>query len=194
MKVKLGFMILLVLCIDSFAQEQSPRQRLLSSKGNLKVSKLFREEPVLPIDDPEAEQYRITFIPPFYNPIKIRVERRGTNYVLIGKRLSGQGGFDAGKLRTEKRRMLRLQEWNQLLALLKEADFWELPYLEKKPEPNQKEEETFCLHGSEWVIEGVKAGKYHVVDRYCPEVKSFRAVGVYLAKISGLKVKERELY
>jgi hypothetical protein len=165
-----------------------------SSPGNIKVSKLFGEAPVLPIGDLDAEIYRITFIPTFYNPIKIRVEKHGNEYVLIAKRLSGQGGYDAGKLKTEKRRRLRPQEWDCLLDLLKEAGFWELPYSEKKPEPNKKGEETICLDGSEWVIEGVRNGQYHAVNRYCPEVKSFEAIGLYLAEISGLRVKERELY
>lgn len=194
MKFILGLMIILILFLAALAQEQSPRQSLLSSKGNLKVSKLFSEAPVLPVDELDAEIYRITFIPTFYNPIKIRVEKRKNSIVLIAKRLSGQGGYDPGKLKTEKRQRLHLWDWNRLLDLLKEAGFWELPYLEKEPEPNEKGEMTICLDGSEWVIEGVKNGQYHVVNRYCPEVKSFQTIGLYLVKLSGLKVKERELY
>jgi len=194
MKLLHCLIIIPALFLAGLAQEESPRQKLLSSKGNIKVSSLFNEVPVLPVDDLNTEIYRITFIPTFYNPIKIRVEKRKNSYVLIAKRLSGQGGFDAGKLKTEKRRTLYLQEWDRLLDLLKEAKFWELPYLEKEEEPNEKGEITVCLDGSEWVIEGVKDGKYHVVNRYCPEVKSFLAVGLHLVKISGLNVKERELY
>jgi hypothetical protein len=194
MKLASSIMIISALFVTALAQEESIRQRLLSSPGNLKVSKLFRETPVLPIDDPDAEIYRITFIPTFHNPIKIRVEKRKNNYLLIAKRLSGQGGYDAGKLKTERRRRLHLPEWSRVLELLKDAGFWELPYLEKEPEPNEKGELTICLDGSEWVIEGVKDGQYHAVNRYCPEVKSFEAIGLYLAKLSGLKVKERELY
>src|SRR5438045_1537047 len=111
------------------AQDQNVRQRLLSSNGNLKVSKLFREAPVLPIDDREAEIYRLTIIPAFFNPIKIRVEKRKTNYVLIAKRLSGQGGFDAGTLKVEKRRKLTSAEFEHLTTLLRAANFRESPYL-----------------------------------------------------------------
>ena len=194
MKTIFSLTIILVLSVAALAQEESIRQRLLSSPGNIKVSKLFREAPVLPVDDLDAEIYRITFIPTFSNPIKIRVEKHKNEYFLIAKRLSGQGGFDAGKLKTEKRRRLRPQEWNRLLDLLKGAGFWGLPPLEKEPEPNEKGEVTICLDGSEWVIEGVRNGQYHAVNRYCPEVKSFEAIGLYLAKLSGLRVKERELY
>ncbi len=39
----------------------------------------------LPVDDLDAEIYRITIIPTFYNPIKIRVEKRKNHYILIAK-------------------------------------------------------------------------------------------------------------
>jgi hypothetical protein len=194
MRLILSLALIPALFVTASAQEENLRQRLLSSPGNLKVSKLFREAPVLPVDDPEAEIYRITFIPTFYHPIKIRVEKHRDTYLLIAKRLSGQGGFDAGRLKTENKRRLRPREWHRLLELLGEANFWKLPYLEKEAGPNEKGEETICLDGSEWVIEGVRNGQYHAVNRYCPESKSFEAVGLYLAKLSGLRVKERELY
>jgi hypothetical protein len=194
MKLAISIMIMTALFVTAVAQEENIRQRLLSSPGNIKVSKSFREAAVLPIDNPDAEIYRITFIPTFHNPIKIRVEKHKESYFLIAKRLSGQGGYDAGKLKTEKRRRVRPQEWSHLLELLKEAGFWELPYLDKEPEPNEKGEMTICLDGSEWVIEGVKNGQYHAVNRYCPEVKSFEAIGLYLVRLSGLKVREWELY
>lgn len=180
--------------VAALAQEESVRQRLLSSPGNIKISKLFKEDAVLPVDDADAEIYRITFMPTFYHPIKIRVEKHKNDYFLIAKQLSGQGGYDAGKLKTEKRRRLRPQEWRRLLALLKAAKFWELPYLEKEPAPNEKGETTVCVDGAEWLIEGVSNAQYHAVDRYCPEVKSFEAIGLYLVKLSGLRVKARELY
>jgi hypothetical protein len=194
MRLILSLALTPALFVTALAQEESPRQRLLSSPGNIKVSRLFREAPVLQTDDPEAEIYRITFIPTFHHPIKIRVEKQKDTYVLIAKRLSGQGGYDAGILRTERRRRLRPREWNRLLELLEEANFWKLPYLEKEAGPNEKGEETICLDGSEWVIEGVRNGQYHAVNRYCPEAKSFEAVGLYLAQLSGLRVKERELF
>ncbi|MBK8466725.1 MAG: hypothetical protein IPL32_12925 [Chloracidobacterium sp.] len=195
MRPILGLTIL-IFCLfaTALAQEETPRQSVLSSSGNIKVSKLFGEDPVLPVEDSNTEIYRITFIPTFHNPIKIRVEKHKNNYVLIAKRLSGQGGYDAGELKVEKKRTLGRKEWDRLLDLLRKASFWELPYLEKKQEPNEKGEVTICLDGSEWVIEGSRNGQYHVVNRYCPEVKSFQAVGLYLAKLSRLGVDKRELY
>lgn len=180
------------LCVTG--QDLNLREHLLESKGNIKVSKLFNEIPVLPIDDLEAELYRITFIPTFFSPIKIRVERHRGESVLVAKRLSGQGGFEAGTLKDEKRRRLNSAEWNRLVSLINKAAFWDMPYAEKEPEPNEKGELSVCLDGSEWVLEGVKNGKFHAVNRYCPDEKSFQEIGQYLAKLSGLRIKPRELY
>lgn len=187
--------VVVVILICSFAEAQDKvQEQFLQSNGNIKVSKLFNETPVLPTDDPEAELYRMTFIPTFFRPVKIRVERHKEEYVLVAKRLSGQGGFEVGTLKDEKRRRLKAEEWNRLLALIDEAGFWNMPYPEKKPEPNEKGELTICLDGSEWVLEGVKNGKFHAVIRYCPDEKNFKEIGLYLAKLSGLEIKQRELY
>ena len=185
--------VLILMCSFSEGQDKL-QERLLQSEGNLKVSKLFNETPALPTDDREAEIYRMTFIPTFFSPVKIRVERHGEEYELVAKRLSGQGGFEVGRLKDEKKRRLKPEEWSRLLALINKARFWNMPYAEKKIEPNEKGELTICLDGSEWVLEGVKDGKFHAVTRYCPDEKPFEEIGQYLAKLSGLKIKQRELY
>ena len=187
-------LIALVVFSLAKAQELTVRESLLQSKGNIKLSGLFDEPPVLPVNDLDAEIYRMTIIPTFFNPIKIRVEKHKTEYILVAKRLSGQGGYEVGTLKTEKRRRLKPAEWQHLIALLTQAGFWEMSYADKKREPNEKGEVEICLDGSEWVLEGVRQGIFHAVNRYCPDEKSFQAIGTYLAKISGLGVKERELY
>ena len=194
MKSLLTISLILVSFHRGYAQDSGVRASLFSSKGNIKVSKLFNETPVLPINDRRAEIYRITIIPTFYNPIKVRVEKHKAHYFLVAKRLSGQGGYNAGKLKTTKTRRLKPVEWEHLLDLIRKADFWEMAYLDKEPEPNEKGEVTICLDGSEWVLEGVKNGAFHAVNRYCPDVKGFVAVGLYLVKLSGLRVRHFELY
>ena len=42
----------------------------------------------------------------------------------------------------------------------------------------------------EVVIEGVKKGKYHMVDRWCPEEGAFREAALLLIKLSRLKIDE----
>jgi len=43
--------------------------------------------------------------------------------------------------------------------------------------------------GSEWIIEGVKNKKYHMVTRWTPS-GNFRSVGEYLISISRVSKKE----
>lgn len=176
------------------AQPSIVRERILRSEGNIKLSRVFGETPALPIDDVNVESYRITIIPTFFKPIKIRVEKHNGEYRIVAKRLSGQGGFDAGTLEVEKSRALKDSEWRHLMSLLAASQFWEMSYLEKEPKPNEKGEVEICLDGSEWVLEGVRNGEFHAVNRYCPTDKRFQAIGLLLTKLSGFKIKERELY
>ncbi|MEQ1642677.1 MAG: hypothetical protein ABL959_04425 [Pyrinomonadaceae bacterium] len=176
------------------AQELTPRESMLASKGNLKVSGLFKESPVLPIDVPGYEGYRIRVIPTFGNPISVRVEKRTNQYSLVGKRLRGQGGYSVGPLKAIKNRKLSAMEWKGLIQLLQGADFWNLAYLEKPAERNELGEVSICLDGAEWVLEGVREGKYRVVNRYCPDQKEFVDIGFRLLKLSKLGLKRRDLF
>jgi hypothetical protein len=190
-----SLLILLFVCSTCYGQEQEtdPATILRTSKGNLKVSRLFKESPVLPVTNKEAEIYRMSFLPTFYNPVKIRIEKHKNKYFIVAKRLSGQGGYDPGKLKSQKQRILKRAEWKRLITLLDSANFWKMPYLKKEAEPNSNGETTICLDGSEWVLEGVKTGKFHAVFRYCSDEKEYNAIGYYLVKISGLKINWRDL-
>ena len=64
------------------------------------------------------------------------------------------------------------------LSLLKNADFWNLA----------AKDDTQGLDGAQWIIEGVKNGKYHIVDRWRPEKGPFREAALFLVKHSKLKI------
>jgi hypothetical protein len=106
----------------------------------------------------------------------------------VAKWLSGQVGYDWGTLKGQKTRHRTEREWQKLLQLLDRATFWTLPYEDKEPEPNAKGELTICLDDTDWFLEGVSSGKYHVVDRYCPEANSFKAVGLYMVRLARLGI------
>ncbi len=91
-----------------------------------------------------------------------------------------------GTLKKEKKRHLSEIEWQTLLTLLNQASFWTLPSNDEKYEENEKGEVTICLDGATWFLEGVSLGRYHAVNRYCPESKSFEVVGLYMVKLSRL--------
>ena len=66
------------------------------------------------------------------------------------------------------------------------VEFWSLPSrLNDQPGPD----------GSQWVIEGVKAGKYHIVDSWMPQQGPVRELGLYLAiELALLRIPKNELY
>jgi hypothetical protein len=49
--------------------------------------------------------------------------------------------------------------------------------------------------GSQWIIEGTKDGKYHVVDRWSPKGGPIRTLGLALAMDLGqMKIPSKEIY
>jgi hypothetical protein len=74
-------------------------------------------------------------------------------------------------------------EW--FLGKIEESKFWELPSIQ----------ETLGLDGSQWIIEGIKNGSYHLVDRWSPKDGEVRAIGLAIMKaLAGLKLPAKETY
>lgn len=71
---------------------------------------------------------------------------------------------------------LSRKEWLEFEAKLSRAGFWYMPTMGG--------EQGF--DGARWIIEAHTIRKYHVVDRWAPEVK-FQKLGLYLIELSGLK-------
>jgi hypothetical protein len=186
--------ILLLSPVTSLPQESSPAEKIRTSKEYQNTLSLFKEPQIFPAANPDAEVYRILISPTFYHALSIRVERNGKDYGLVAKYTSGQVGYDRGTLKGEKKRHLTEKEWRRLLELINRASFWSLPSNDKEPEPNERGEATICLDNTDWFLEGVSGGKYQVVNRYCPESKDFKAVGLYLVRLSKLGIDERALH
>jgi len=139
--------------------------------------------------DKSAHVYRFLWLRTFDHPISVRVEvfRDGTGSVLT-KILSGQGGYEPGRLKSVKRRKLKRNDVEYLLARLDELEFWQLPSIEV--EPNE-----IRLDGAQWILEGVREGKYHVVDRWSPETPRGKAFGLmFLLDLARLKLLYQEVY
>ena len=194
MRKQLNLIALLILLpAASLSQEASPAEKYRSTKEYRNTLSVFRETPIAPAANPGTEMYRIFIVPTFSHPLSIRVERSGVDYVLVAKRLSGQGGYGWGTLKDEKRRRLSEREWRGLLKLLDETSFWTLPTGDARFEPNERGEVMICLDGTSWILEGVRGAKYHVVDRYCPELKGVREAGLYMVKLTKWGIKESDL-
>jgi hypothetical protein len=134
------------------------------------------EKSLLDISDAETETYRFLWLRTADEPVFVRVERRGDEIKLFTKELDGLGGFDPGEVLRSDEIGVRPQEFGEFLTRLAAADYWNLP-TENKEGGND---------GAEWILEGVKYGRYHVVERWSPESGAYREACLYLLKLSGV--------
>ncbi len=158
-----------------------PKNKIDESRANW-YSKHLRKmnEPILyTVTNKKIEIYRFTWLRTFHHPIMIRVYQSGEKGFLIAKELSGAGGYEPGELKHNVKRRLTKKGWQNILVHVKRSSFWSL----------KSNIDDGGLDGARWIMEGVKKGKYHMVDRFSPEKGSYRELCLYLLKLSGLKVK-----
>ena len=57
------------------------------------------------------------------------------------------------------------------------------------------DEKEVHLDGAQWILEGVRNGKYHVVDRWSPEKGDpVRGIGILALKLGRFKIHSEEIY
>jgi hypothetical protein len=139
------------------------------------------------VSTPAANSYRFLWLRSFHHPIAIRVDLNpdGTG-VLTTKIGSGSGGFRPGTLSENKSRLLSHEETSNFLSVVSEVHFW------NTPNPVNDQAGT---DGSQWIIEGVKRGSYHVVDRWTPTGGAVHRLGLLLAfDLAKVDVPKNEIY
>ena len=126
------------------------------------------------------EWYRFVWVPTFEHPafLRVDIESDGAG-TLLTHVWSGAGGYEWGKS-VKNSRKLTPEEQSALFETLADIGFWTLPSQVERP-PN-----VVVLDGTEWLIEGVKDGKCHVVARYSsPLTELFQTQ--FLASVAKLK-------
>jgi len=112
------------------------------------------------IYDSNGHIYRYTCFSLYFNQTVVRIEINddGTAdvYYKVSEGVAKGGGGGISKSETAK---LNEKETQEFLSLLSSADYWDLP----------KEIDLLGWDGDKVVVEGVKDGEYHIVDRYMPE-------------------------
>src|SRR5262249_10845266 len=105
---------------------------------------------------------------------------------LTTKMTSGAGGYAPGKLIQNDAWTLTKEQTDWFLELIEKNSFWKLP---------AKDETRMGCDGAQWIVEGVKNGKYHLVDRWTPENGEVRAIGMaMIEKLAKLRVDSQEIY
>jgi hypothetical protein len=100
------------------------------------------------------------------------------------KELDGAGGYEPGKLKLDRKRELTLEEWSGFMRHLDDSCYWQL----------LSQDHADGNDGSQWIFEGIKGGRYHVVDRWTPQNGSYRELCLFMLQLSGLKLDSSELY
>lgn len=131
--------------------------------------------------------YRFSYIPSFHATRIVVAFKEEGHPVVVGKVLSGKGGYEAGTLAQTTRRALSADEWRRLEQRLENAGLWEPP----------DRDDRVGADGAEWIVEGRKGGRYsfHVV--WSPTEGTFpqyRKVCSYMLELAGISPAAQDLY
>jgi hypothetical protein len=150
------------------------------------------DEPALSKIEIAEEVYRLLWLRTFDHPIAVRVQSHGDEFLLWSKQLDGRGGYEPGKLVVNTTKSITTVESTNLVRHIERASFWTLERLELERVDVGLQE--IHLDGTMWVLEGVKNGKYHYVDRCSPLSGKFRNSHIkfydcclYLLELSGME-------
>jgi hypothetical protein len=138
--------------------------------------------------DSKAESYRFVWLRTFHHPVIVRVDIKADGSAELTTKVSnGAGGYEPGKLIENASRPLIQRQTDKFLATIKRLQFWELP-------TNETSEGVGC-DGSQWIIEAVKDGKYHVVDRWTPGKGAVHDLGLtFIFGLAQMRIPKDELY
>ena len=143
------------------------------------------DEPVLYNYKTTDEIYRFTWLRSFHLPVVIRIQKHNFNFSIIVKVLSERIDNEPDDVITNTSESIFFLRWMVFKNKLNKADFWNMPMKDTSAQGND---------GAEWVMEGIQNGKYHFVDRWSARGSEFGEACKYLISISGLDIKEKDIY
>jgi hypothetical protein len=194
------FDLLLLLCGlgAAFAQEPYFPQGVLEDNAQgdsfrsswySKHLKAFEEPSLLQKSKgSSAQSYRFVWLRTFHHPIILRVDVRADGSAELTTKVSnGAGGYEPGKLIENTSRPLTQRQTETFVATIQRLQFWDLPTHETP--------ETVGCDGSQWIIEGIKDGKYHVVGRWKPAKGAVHDLGLaFVFGLAQMKIPKEQLY
>jgi hypothetical protein len=120
-----------------------------------------------------AESYRFLWLRTFNHPVVVRLDVKADGTSTLTKKVgSGKGGFSPGILVEDEAKTLTRDQTHAFLSKVTATDFWS----SENPVDDQR-----GTDGSQWIIEAVKQGRYHIVDRWMPREGVARDLGMMLA-------------
>lgn len=140
------------------------------------------DEPVLS-DSLPTKVFRFTWLRTFHNPIVIGLENNNDSIILYWKVCDGAGGYEPGKIIENKNKILTKKEWDDFVVNVNSINFWNLPTTQSG---------ILGTDGAQWILEGKKLGKYHVVDRWSGG--TIENICLKLLELTNIKIKKDDIY
>jgi hypothetical protein len=108
---------------------------------------------------------------------------------LHSRMTGGKGGYEPGGIRRYSRSWLRKSQTQALVAAVESAGFWNMATLA------EADNTVVNVDGAQWVMEGVRNGRYHMIDRWSPGTGDpVRGIGVLALKLSRFRIRPAEIY
>jgi hypothetical protein len=162
---------------DAFSDERVKRD---SPAYGYSLHLSFMEEPSLfkLAEIKDCEAYRFLWLRSFHAPFSFRLHVRqdGTGFLFV--KSTNRGGFE--QLVLSKATNLDQDQVQHFTTALEDLQFWIL---------QTSEQSHPGLDGAQWIFEGVKAGNYHVMNRWSPKDGQFRQLMQDLVALSGITVE-----
>jgi hypothetical protein len=89
------------------------------------------------------------------------LQKDNRGWVVVIARLSGQGGYEIGRLKSKKTRRVTESDVAKLRKLIAEMGLLNAPSLEDRGD-------VVCMDGTTWGYELIANGEYHAFSRHCP--------------------------
>jgi len=119
-----------------------------------------------------AEVYRLVVLPAFRSPIIVRLELSSTSAGELTVKL-GETDRKPSPLLVDRRTEVSRANEDAFLRLLSAAEFWSMP----PPLPRMR---VFRMGGACWMLEAIRGGIYHAVNRGEPLSPTFRDAADFL--------------
>jgi hypothetical protein len=148
--------------------------------------KAMNELPLASLVD-EDESYRFLWLRSFHRPVMVHVWRTGDRYFTVVKRLNRRSGSAPGTFDLYWARSLSVDDWDTFIMQLEQSEYWQMP---------TRDNRMMAQDGAQWILEGYRDGRYHVVDRQSPDEGAYREACLYLLRQSGLlaEIPAEEVY